>query len=126
MSALIVVFTTARDSIAVSRCDRAEAVEPGRQRDVRRRRVLALQRGEAADRLGGSDALALDQQLPRRERRGELGAAQDAHRTSASASGRERNGEWLPGSSTSSASSRPRATRRDQSGFTIRSSVQRT
>jgi hypothetical protein len=55
-----------------------EAVQARGEGDVRRRRVLALQRREAADRLGGSEAPALDQPLAGRERGGQLGAGERA------------------------------------------------
>jgi len=42
---------------------RREAVEPGGQRDVGRRRVLALQRGQPLDRLGRVEPPAFEQQL---------------------------------------------------------------
>jgi hypothetical protein len=56
-----------------------EAFEAGGERDVRRGRMLTLQRRQAADRLRGRDALALEQELARGERRGELLACQDPH-----------------------------------------------
>ena len=56
-----------------------EAVEPGGQRDVRRGRVLALERRQPADRLGRGEALALEQHLPRRERGGQLRPGQRPH-----------------------------------------------
>ena len=57
-----------------------EAVEAGGERDVGRRRVLALQRREAADRLGGGEALPLDQPLAGGERCGQLRAGERPHR----------------------------------------------
>ena len=48
-----------------------KAVEPSPERDVRRRRVLRLQRDEPLDRAGGSKPRPLDEQLP-----GEQGAIQ--------------------------------------------------
>jgi hypothetical protein len=49
-----------------------ETVQPRGEREVRRGRVLRLQRREPPDRLGGGEALAREQQLARGERRGEL------------------------------------------------------
>jgi hypothetical protein len=55
-----------------------EALEARGEGDVGRGRVLALQRREAPDRLGGSEAPALDQALARRQRGGELRAGERA------------------------------------------------
>jgi hypothetical protein len=58
----------------VARVERAleladlEAVQPRGERDVGRGRVLALERREAADRLGRPEPAALEQQLPCRDR----------------------------------------------------------
>ena len=65
-----------------------EAVEPRGQRDVGRGRVLALQRRQPADRLGGRQLLPLEQQLPRRERGGELGTRERPRLGYRSAQGR--------------------------------------
>jgi len=54
-----------------------ESVEPRRQRHVRGGRVLALERGEQADRLRRVEPAALEQQLPGRERRGQLLAGEN-------------------------------------------------
>jgi len=56
-----------------------EAVEPSGQGDVGRGRMLALQRREAADRVGGIDPLALEQHPARGERGSELAAAERLH-----------------------------------------------
>jgi hypothetical protein len=49
-----------------------EALQPRRERDVRRGRMLRLQRGEPGDRLGRGQAGALEQQLTGGQRRREL------------------------------------------------------
>ncbi len=69
----------------VARADRRlerftrEALEARGQRDVRRGRVLRLERGEAADRLGGIEALPLEQHLPRGQRRRQPRAGKRLH-----------------------------------------------
>jgi hypothetical protein len=49
-----------------------EAFEAGGKRDVRRARLLRLQRGESLDRLGRREVPALDQALAVRQRHGQL------------------------------------------------------
>ena len=73
-------FTTRARAIAASRSRALEAVEPGGQRDVRRGRVLPLQRREQPDRLGGREPPPLEQHLAGGERDRELLAGQRPHR----------------------------------------------
>ena len=79
---MIVVFTTLAGAERRLEVVAREAVEPGGQGDVRRGRVLPLQRREPADRLGRGEPLPLEQHLARRERGGQLRAGQRLHRLS--------------------------------------------
>jgi hypothetical protein len=56
----------------------AKVGEPRPERDVRRQRVLSLQRAEALDGLLDAELPALQQYLPREERAIELAQRQDA------------------------------------------------
>jgi hypothetical protein len=57
-----------------------EAVQPRRQRDVRRRRLLPLQRRQPRQRLGRAQARALQQPLPLEQRLRQLGTGQQHRR----------------------------------------------
>ena len=85
---MIVVLTTPRAAIAASRSRAGEAVEARGERDVRRRRVLALQRREAPDRLGRVEPPALEQHLAGGERGGQLRAGERPHRREPTRRGR--------------------------------------
>jgi hypothetical protein len=56
-----------------------EVLQPRREREIGRRRVLGLQRGQAPDRLRGVEPVALDQALARGERGGQLLAREGPH-----------------------------------------------
>ena len=75
-----VVLTTLRGRERRLEVRAREAVQARREREVGRRRVLALQRRQAPDRLGGVEAPALDQPLAGGERGGQLRAGQRPHR----------------------------------------------
>ena len=60
-----------------------KAVEPRPERDVRRRRVLRLQRDEPLDRAGGRKPRPLDEQLPGEQRAIQLAEGERLHVTTA-------------------------------------------